>query len=104
MKRAQLIGIAIAAGAGLLAFVGMKGAMKAPPKQIVEQAPVDAVQVLVARADLPLGQISNEASFRWQDWPRDSVSPSFITKSQRPNAMKDLSGAVARSPVLGDLG
>jgi len=100
MKRAQLIGIAIAAGAGLLAFVGAKSAMKAPPKQIVEQAPLDAVQVLVARSDLPLGQIANEASFRWQDWPKDSVSPSFITKSQRAGAMKDLSGAVARSPIL----
>jgi pilus assembly protein CpaB len=101
MKRAQLIGIAIAAGAGILAFVGMKSAMKAPPKQIVEQSKIDAVQVLVARADIPLGNIANEGSFRWQDWPTGAISPGFITKSNRPNAAKDFSGAVARSPIMG---
>jgi pilus assembly protein CpaB len=100
MKRAQLIGIAIAAGAGLLAFVGMKSAMKAPPKQIVERSKLDTVQVLVAQADIALGSIANEQNFGWMEWPSSSVSPGFITNAQRPTAKKDFAGAVARSPIL----
>jgi pilus assembly protein CpaB len=100
MKQAQMIGIAIATGAGLLAFVAMKMAIKPPPPKIVEAVPVDAAQVLVAKSNLSLGDVTNEGSFRWQDWPRDAVNPSFVTKQAKPEALKDLSGAIARSTML----
>jgi pilus assembly protein CpaB len=100
MKRAQIIGISIALGAGLLAFVGMRGVLKTPPKTVVQTERVDTVQVLVARADIPLGQLTTESHFRWQDWPKDAVGNAFITKSNKPNAMKDYTGAISRVPVL----
>jgi pilus assembly protein CpaB len=100
MKRAQVIGISIALGAGLLAFVGMRGVLKAPPKTVVQTERVETTQVLVARADIPLGQLATESHFRWQDWPRDAVSKAFVTKSNKPNAMKDYSGAISRAPIL----
>jgi pilus assembly protein CpaB len=100
MKRAQIIGISIALGAGLLAFVGMRGVLKTPPKTVVKTERIDTVQVLVARANIPLGQLATESHFRWQDWPKDGVGSAFITKSNKPNAMKDYTGAISRVPIL----
>jgi pilus assembly protein CpaB len=100
MKRAQVIGISIALGAGLLAFFGMGGMLKKPPKTVVQTERIDTMQVLVARADIPLGQLANESHFRWQDWPKDAVSKAFITKPSKPNAMKDYAGAISRTSIL----
>lgn len=100
MRRAQVIGISVALGAGLLAFVGMRGLLKAPPAPVIQSETVNATQVLVARADIPLGQIANEGSFRWQDWPSDAVGNSFVTRTSKPQALKDFAGAIARAPVL----
>ncbi len=99
MKRAQVIGISIALGAGVMAFVGMRGLMK-PPKTVVQTERVNVAQVLVARADIALGHIATEGNFRWQDWPADAVSGSFITKANKPAAAKDLTGSIARAPML----
>jgi len=101
MKKAQLIGISIALGAGLMAFVVARNFTRPTQvQQIVQQDKVDAVQVLVARTEISLGQVANESSFRWQDWPKDAVSTSFVTKTQKPNAPRDFSGSIARSPIL----
>jgi pilus assembly protein CpaB len=101
MKRAQIIGLSIALGAGALAFVGMRGVLSSQPKPVVQQTErIDSVQVLVARADIPLGQSASEVSVRWQDWPKDAVSGAFITKANRANAMREYVGAIARAPVL----
>ncbi|MFM1813606.1 MAG: hypothetical protein RLZ98_301 [Pseudomonadota bacterium] len=100
MKKAQLIGISIALGAGAVAFFAMRSAMTPPPKPVVMTEKIDAVQVLVARADIGLGQVANVNSFRWQDWPKDAVSPAFITKQRQPKSLNELSGSIARAPML----
>ena len=99
MKRAQVIGISIALGAGMLAFVGMRGLLK-PAKPVVQTERINVTQVLVARADIPLGHIATEANFRWQDWPAEAVSGAFISRQRRPDAVKDFTGAIARAPML----
>jgi pilus assembly protein CpaB len=100
MKQAQLIGIAVAGVAALAAAVIMSKFIKPPAKAITVEKRVDATQVLVARADLPLGAITTEQSFRWQDWPKDAVSPSFITSANKPGAEKAYANFIARSPLL----
>lgn len=100
MKKAQLIGYGIAGAAALVAVFGMSKIMNRPQQKIVQTEVVDATQVLVARADIGLGQVTNDTSFRWQDWPKAAVSPAFITKTARPHAMRELTGGVARSPIL----
>lgn len=99
MKRAQLIGISIALVAGILAFVMMRGIVNKPQKVVVTEQ-VNATEVLVARSDMGLGTVANEGHFRWQTWPRDAVSPSFITRQHGPAVMRELTGAVARAPIL----
>lgn len=100
MKRAQLIGITIAGGAGLLAFLLMRSMVSGPSAPTQISVPVDATEVLVARRDIPLGDITKDVDFRWQAWPRDAVTPSFITNEQGPEAMRSVTGAIARAPIL----
>jgi pilus assembly protein CpaB len=99
MKRAQLIGISIALVAGVLAFVMMRGIVNKPQKVIVTEQ-VNATEVLVARSDIGLGTVTNEGHFRWQTWPKDAVTPNFISKASGSAAVRNLAGSVARAPIL----
>lgn len=100
MNRAQLLGIAIAGICGLGAFVGVRSLIEQPQTVVREEVTTNIAQVLVARQDIPLGNTITPDSFRWQDWPVNALGPAYIQRSARPNAMKDLTGAVARAPML----
>lgn len=100
MKKAQLLGYGIAGGAALVAVFGMSSIMRRPAPTIVQTEVVDVEQVLVARADIALGGVTTDQSFRWQNWPKSSLSSAFILKSSRPEAMKELIGGIARSPLF----
>lgn len=100
MRRAQVIGLAVAFGAGTLAFVGMRGLLGTTPESAAKHAEIETTQVLVAQMKIPLGQLVHEGHFKWQDWPKDGVGRSFITKSSRPNAIRDYAGAISRAPIL----
>jgi pilus assembly protein CpaB len=100
MKRGQLLGIAIAGACGLAAFLGVSSLVNRPERVITQEVPVNMAQVLVAKVDIGLGQITGPESFRWQDWPQSALSPSYIQRTNRPNAISDLTGAVARTPLL----
>ncbi|MFZ4807012.1 MAG: Flp pilus assembly protein CpaB [Hyphomicrobiaceae bacterium] len=100
MKRGQLIALALAAISGLGAILLVNSMMKRPPpKPVVVEKPV-ATQVLVARSDIGLGQVANESSFRWQEWPKEATVRGFITRQSKPQAIVDLSGTIARMPIL----
>ncbi len=99
MKRAQLIGISIAGVSALVAFVMVKGVLKQPNEEKRVEVKINSVQVLVAGADIGLGQVTNEGSFRWQEWPADA-SKGFITDKSNREAMRQLSGAIARAPIM----
>jgi pilus assembly protein CpaB len=100
MKRAQLLGVAIAGVCGLGAFYGVLSLVNKPVKVVREEVTTDVTQVLVAKNEIGLGQIVGVESFRWQDWPQKAVSPSYIQRSARPNAIKDVENSVARAPML----
>lgn len=102
MKKAQLIGIAIAGVCGVGAFV-MAKKMMPPPRAAgpaIEQKQALA-SVLVAREKLGLGQIAKEADFRWQDWPDGpgQIPPGFIVRRGAGNPIKDFVGRIVRAPV-----
>jgi len=100
MKRAQLIGFSIAGAAGLLAFILMKSVVISPPEPTRIAVPVNATEVLVARRDIRLGEVTKKNVFRWQTWPADAITPAFITKSSGAKALADVRGAIARAPIL----
>ena len=37
---------------------------------------------------------------RWQAWPEDAVTTGYISRVSTPDAMTELSGAIARAPIL----
>ena len=100
MKQVQIIGFAVALVAGGAAFWLSRSLTQPPPKQNVPltQA-LETVQVLVARTDIGLGQVASESNFRWQEWPKQGVSPSFLTRQAKPRAPTDLSGSIARTSI-----
>ena len=100
MKRGQVLGIGIAGLCGLGAFYGVLKLVSKPAQVITREVTVAMAQVLVAKADIGLGQITSAENFRWQDWPQTALSPNYIQRSTRPNAPADLAGSVARSPML----
>ena len=71
-----------------------------PAKVVTQEVTTNTTQVLVAKTEIGLGQITGPENFRWQDWPQSALSPSYIQRSARPNAIKDLAGSVARAPML----
>ena len=100
MKRAQLVGVSIAAVCGLGAFFGVMSLINKPQKVVREEVQTDTTQVLVARNEIGLGQTTGPDSFRWQDWPQNAVGAGYVQRKDRPNAAKDLEGSVARAPLL----
>jgi len=100
MRRAQLLGVAIAGVCGLGAFFGVMSLVNKPTRVVREEVTTNTTQVLVAKTELPLGTITGPESFRWQDWPQDAVTAGYVQRKTRPNAIKDLAGSVARSPML----
>ena len=101
MKRGQLLGVAIAGVCGLGAFYGVLNLVNKPAKVVTQEVTVSMAQVLVAKTDIGLGQITGPENFRWQDWPQSRPEPE-LHPAQRPSRMPSptLTGAVARTPLL----
>jgi pilus assembly protein CpaB len=91
----------VAAGlAGLLAM-RLAGGRNVVPRQVAAVVEKEAtVNVLVADANLPVGSRLNDKSIHWMPWPQSGVVKGFITEKERPDALKDLNGAVVRLPIF----
>lgn len=100
MKRAQLLGVAVAGVCGLGAFFGVMSLIRQPTKVVREEVTTNTAQVLVARGEIGLGQITGPESFRWMEWPVNAVGAGYIQRGTRPNAMQELKDSVARAPML----
>jgi pilus assembly protein CpaB len=100
MNRARIIVLTIAIGAGgVAAYLASGSDSKAPaPAEPVAQLPT--VDVLVAKADINLGQTLTPNDIIWQSWPASTASSSFIRRSDRPDATKEVTGSIARSPFI----
>ncbi|MFE1600934.1 Flp pilus assembly protein CpaB [Methylobacterium sp. ID0610] len=100
-SRALLIGVA--AVTGLAAFYMMSGSPPLPPPAPMPAAPVAAetAEVLVAAADLPMGQILKPADLRWQAWPKTALNDGFVQREQNPKALDETVGSFVRNPFLG---
>jgi pilus assembly protein CpaB len=98
MKAARLVvlGVALAAG-GVAAFIASGHHEAEAPA--APQPPLVTVDILVAKNDLVRGQVIASGDVDWQVWPEASANPSFIKKSDRPDAVHDYVGAIVRVPV-----
>jgi len=99
MKFARIIVLAIALVAGGIAAYLVSGSDSKPPVAPVAQLPT--VDVLVAKGDIGLGQTVNADDLQWQTWTQSSASGSFIRRTDRPEAVTQLAGSIARQPFIG---
>ena len=99
MNRARIVVLAVALGAGgVAAYLASGSDSKPPPAEPVAQ--LQTVDVLVAKADIGLGQTVTPNDMLWQTWPAAAASNSFIRRSERPDATKEITGSIARSPFI----
>jgi pilus assembly protein CpaB len=100
MKPARLVVLAIAlmAGAAAAYLASRSEPGNVPVSQPVAQLPT--VDVLVAKADIGLGQTVNPDVLQWQTWLQSSASSSFIRRNERPEAVTELAGSIARQPFI----
>jgi pilus assembly protein CpaB len=96
VARILILGVALAAG-GAAAFLVGSGEDK-PPEAAQPVVQFDTVDVLIAKADIPMGTAVAGQDLQWQAWPAASTGASFITKKDRPGAIEELSGAITRAP------
>lgn len=101
MKPARLAILAIALLAGGAAAYLMSGEEPAPAPAPVAVGPaIRTTDVLVAAAEIPMGQTLKPADLRWQAWPAESASEGLIKRSDSPKALEDTAGSIARSAFL----
>lgn len=99
MSPARIIILVIALVAGLGAALLMR--RPSAPATVTRYEPAPTVPVLVAAADIPIGNTLSAADMKWVDWPASSVPAGVIRKDEAPAADSDLSGQLARFAVLG---
>lgn len=98
MKKAQVIGVGIAAVCGIGAFIGMKQ-LTTKPQVVQREVRTSLAEVLVARNEIGLGSVSTDSSFRCQGWPQDAV-PTGAIVCRGPGTMREYAGRIARAPIL----
>ena len=100
MKPARLavLGIALAAGCGAaLLMGGEKDPEPAPVAKAEPVVPVAMTEVLVAAAELPMGQTLKPEDLRWIPWPEQALSPGLIDRRATPKGLEDAVGAIIRT-------
>jgi pilus assembly protein CpaB len=97
MNRARIVVLSIALGAGGLAAYLASGSREAPAPAPVAQIPT--VDILVAKADIALGQSVKPDDLQWQAWPA-SAGNNLVNRASRAEAIKEIAGSIARAPFI----
>jgi pilus assembly protein CpaB len=101
MNTARIVVLTIALGAGgVAAYLAREAAdtKPAPTAPVTQQLPT--VDILVAKADIGLGQSVRQDDLQWQSWPTATASNNFIRRDSKPEAIKDVIGSIARTPFF----
>jgi len=100
MKAARLVVLGVALAAGGVAALLAGGHHEAPPPPAAAPPPpLATVDILVAKNDLSRGQVISEGDIDWQTWPAASANASFVKRTDRPDAIHQFVGAIARESV-----
>ena len=99
MNTARIVVLTIALGAGgVAAYLARGSDNKSLPAEPTAQ--LQTVDVLVAKADIGLGQTVSPETLQWQTWPAATASINFIRRNERPEATTQIAGSIARAPFL----
>jgi pilus assembly protein CpaB len=99
MYTARIVVLFIALGAGgIAAYLASRSDNKPQPAEAVAQ--LQTMDVLVAKADIGLGQSVTPDDLQWQTWPTAAASNNFIRRNDRPDATTQIAGSIARAPFI----
>jgi len=99
MNTARIMVLAVAIGAGgIAAYLASGSDDKPAPAQPVAQ--MQTVDILVAKSDIGLGQSVKPTDLQWQTWPAATASSSFISRASKADAIKEITGSIARAPFI----
>ena len=95
LRAAQIVVLVIAVGAGAIAaLVAGRSCMPTP----APVAPVaQLTDVLIAAADIGTGKTVAASDLRWEAWPDAAAGSNVVRKIDRPNAIEELTGSIARA-------
>lgn len=99
MNKPRIVVLAIALVAGGIAAYLASGSGE-PPAQTQPVAQLPTVDILVAKTDIGLGQSVKPDDLQWQAWPAASTSGNFINRSSKAEAIREITGSIARSPFI----
>jgi pilus assembly protein CpaB len=100
MNTARIVVLAIAICAGGVAAYLASGSDKEAAAPVAAAPQIPTMDVLVAKDDINLGQTVAAENLQWQTWTESSSSGSFIRKKDRPEAVKEIAGSIARAPFI----
>ncbi|MCJ2060650.1 Flp pilus assembly protein CpaB [Methylobacterium sp. J-048] len=98
--RLVVLGIALAAGSGAAFLMSGGDPPPPPPAPKAELPPPPMTEVLVAAADMPMGQVLRAADLRWQPWPDGAMTAGYISRKDNAKALDETVGASVRSGFL----
>jgi pilus assembly protein CpaB len=99
MNTGRIIVLAIALGAGgIAAFLASGSDKNSAP--IAAAPPLPTVDVLVAKNDIALGQTVAVENLQWQTWTEQTSGGSFIRRKDRPEAITEIVGSIARMAFI----
>ncbi|WP_334365206.1 MULTISPECIES: Flp pilus assembly protein CpaB [unclassified Bradyrhizobium] len=99
MNKPRIVVLTIAIGAGGVAAYLASGSGDRPaPAQPVAQ--LQTVDILVAKSDIGLGKSVKPDDLQWQTWPATSASSNFISRASKADAVKEITGSIARAPFI----
>jgi pilus assembly protein CpaB len=98
--RFAVLGIAIVAG-GIAAFLASRSDAPPPPAAPAPVEAVNTVEILVAKKDINVGQTISAQDMEWIAWPVTAANPLYLRRADRPDAIEQLAGSIARVPIAG---
>jgi pilus assembly protein CpaB len=97
MRIVILVLALLSAGAAAFLVRNMMGSSR--ETQAAAPANIQNEEILVAAVNIALGERLTSTSVSWQPWPKTALSPSYFTRIGKPEAIKDVEGAVARAEI-----
>jgi pilus assembly protein CpaB len=101
MKPARIVVLVVAVAAGgLAALLAGRSDQQPAPEPAKPVVQIETVEILIAKADIGMGQVVSAQDLQWQTWPAAAAGPNFIRKSDRADALQQIAGSIARSPFV----
>ncbi len=101
MSKMRIVMFGLALGSAAVAGILAKGVIGKKPKvetQVVTK--IETVDVLVAGADVQVGEKLGPGTITWKSWPEDNVLDVMITRDEMPAAEQELAEARASGPIF----